>query len=99
MPLKIEVVSYLDVISESVRSIGAANTVLIKDGLLWGYNTDYIGVYDYFKDKNLKFFEKHFKGVLPFEIVVDTQKPDGVFADDAKTLYKIKSLQKMLLIF
>ncbi|MFM7901062.1 MAG: efflux RND transporter permease subunit, partial [Bacteroidota bacterium] len=45
---------------------------------------------------NLKFFEKHFKGVLPFEIVVDTKKPDGVFADDAKTLYKIKSLQKML---
>ncbi|MGR6087363.1 MAG: efflux RND transporter permease subunit [Arcticibacter sp.] len=45
---------------------------------------------------NLKFFEKHFKGVLPFEIVVDTKKPDGVFADDAKTLYKIKSLQKVL---
>ena len=29
--------------------------VLIKDDLLWGYNTDYIGVYDYFRDKNLKF--------------------------------------------
>jgi shikimate 5-dehydrogenase len=55
MPLKIEVVPYLDVLSESVKLIGASNTVLIKDGLLWGYNTDYIGVYEYFKDKNLKF--------------------------------------------
>jgi len=55
MPLKIEVVPYLDVLSESVKLIGAANTILIKDGLLWGYNTDYIGVYEYFKDKNLKF--------------------------------------------
>lgn len=55
MPLKIEVVPYLDVLSESVKLIGASNTVLIKDNLLWGYNTDYIGVYEYFKDKNLKF--------------------------------------------
>jgi len=42
---------------------------------------------------DLKFFERHFKGVLPFEVVIDTKKPDGVFADDARTLYKIKSLQ------
>jgi shikimate dehydrogenase len=55
MPLKMEVIPYLDVLSESVKSIGAANTVLLKDDLLWGYNTDYIGVYEYFKYKNLKF--------------------------------------------
>jgi shikimate dehydrogenase len=55
MPLKIEVIQYLDVLSESVKSIGAANTILIKDDLLWGYNTDYIGVYEFFKDKDLKF--------------------------------------------
>lgn len=55
MPLKTQVLPYLDVLSESVKSIGAANTVLIKDELLWGYNTDYVGVYEFFKDKDLKF--------------------------------------------
>jgi shikimate dehydrogenase len=55
MPLKTQVLPYLDVLSESVKCIGAANTVLIKDELLWGYNTDYVGVYEFFKDKDLKF--------------------------------------------
>jgi shikimate 5-dehydrogenase len=55
MQLKIEFIQYIDVLSESVKSIGAANTILIKDDLLWGYNTDYIGVYEFFKDKDLKF--------------------------------------------
>jgi len=43
---------------------------------------------------NLKFFEKHFNGVLPFEVCVDTKQPNGVFGNDATTLYKIKALQK-----
>ena len=55
MPLKTQIIPYLDVQSESVKVIGAANTVLIKNDLLWGYNTDCVGVYEYFKDKNLKF--------------------------------------------
>ena len=55
MPLKTQVIPYLDVLSESVKSIGAANTVLVKNDLLWGYNTDYVGVYEFFKDKDLKF--------------------------------------------
>lgn len=43
---------------------------------------------------DLKFFEENFKGVMPFEIVIDTKVKNGVFADNAKTLYKIKKLQK-----
>jgi hydrophobe/amphiphile efflux-3 (HAE3) family protein len=43
---------------------------------------------------DLKFFEENFKGVMPFEIVIDTRKKNGVFADNATTLYKIKKLQK-----
>jgi uncharacterized protein len=43
---------------------------------------------------DLSFFEKNFKGVLPFEIVIDTKKPEGVFADNAIILYKINKLQK-----
>ncbi len=45
---------------------------------------------------DLKFFEKGFKGVMPFEIVIDTKKKGGVFADNGKTLYKIQRLQKTL---
>jgi shikimate 5-dehydrogenase len=55
MPLKGAILPYLDVVTDSVMRIGAANTIIHKDEQLWGYNTDYIGVYDYFKDKDLKF--------------------------------------------
>ncbi len=45
---------------------------------------------------DMKFFERSFQGVMPFEILIDTKKEGGVFADNAATLYKIKSLQKIL---
>lgn len=45
---------------------------------------------------DLHFFEKNFNGVLPFEIAVDTKKENGLFANNAKALYKIKAMQKML---
>ena len=45
---------------------------------------------------DLHFFEKNFNGVLPFEIAVDTKKENGLFASNAKALYKIKALQRML---
>jgi len=51
------------------------------------------------KDKvydDLRFFEKNFSGVLPFEILIDTKKPNGVFADNAKVLYKTNALQKKI---
>jgi hypothetical protein len=44
--------------------------------------------------QDLKFFEKSFKGVMPFEIMIDTKKQNGVFSNNAKTLYKIRKLQK-----
>jgi predicted RND superfamily exporter protein len=43
---------------------------------------------------DLHFFEQNFKGVLPFEVAVDTKKPNGLFADNAKALYKIRLMQK-----
>ena len=46
--------------------------------------------------QDLKFFEKGFNGVMPFEIVIDTKKENGVFADNGKVLYKIQKLQKSL---
>ncbi len=44
---------------------------------------------------DLHFFEDNFKGVLPFEITVDTKTENGLFANNAKALYKIKALQKV----
>ncbi|MBS1636025.1 MAG: MMPL family transporter [Bacteroidetes bacterium] len=44
---------------------------------------------------DLRFFESNFKGVLPFEISIDTKKENGLFANNAKALYKIKALQKI----
>ncbi|MES2513776.1 MAG: MMPL family transporter [Bacteroidota bacterium] len=45
---------------------------------------------------DLHFFEENFNGVLPFEIAVDTKKENGLFANNAKALYKIKALQRMM---
>jgi uncharacterized protein len=45
---------------------------------------------------DLHFFEEHFKGVLPFEISVDTREPNGLFANNARALYKIKRMQSVI---
>ncbi len=44
--------------------------------------------------RDLKFFEKHLKGALPFEIRIDTRRENGV--KDYVTLQKINRLQKEL---
>jgi len=44
---------------------------------------------------DLKYFEKNYHGVIPFEVSIDTRKENGVFADGGKTLYKINKLQKV----
>lgn len=54
MPLKTEVYNHLDEYDESVINIGACNTVVINNSKLYGYNTDWIGVYNFFKDKSIK---------------------------------------------
>jgi len=49
------------------------------------------------KDKlyqDLLFFEENLTGVMPFEVVIDTNEPDGV--KDPKTLNRIRLLQKKL---
>ena len=45
---------------------------------------------------DLHFFEENFKGVLPFEISLDTKEPNGIFKNNAKALYKMKRLQNMM---
>ena len=44
IPYKQDVIRYLDCISDSAKEIGAVNTIVNKDGKLYGYNTDYAGM-------------------------------------------------------
>ncbi len=43
IPYKEKVIPYLDEISVQAEKIGAVNTIVNKDGRLYGYNTDYYG--------------------------------------------------------
>jgi shikimate dehydrogenase len=44
VPYKEAVVSFMDELSEGVQIIGSVNTIVIKDGMLKGYNTNAIGI-------------------------------------------------------
>lgn len=43
IPYKKEVIAYLDYISEEVKRTNSCNTIINKDGKLYGYNSDYFG--------------------------------------------------------
>ncbi len=44
IPYKKDIIQYLDFVDQSAKEIGAINTVVRKEGLLYGYNTDYLGM-------------------------------------------------------
>ena len=44
IPYKEEVIKYLDHVDDKALAIGAVNTVVNRDGKLYGYNTDYFGL-------------------------------------------------------
>lgn len=46
IPYKAEVIPYLDEISDTAQKLNAVNTVVNKNGKLYGYNTDYYGMRD-----------------------------------------------------
>ncbi len=46
--------------------------------------------------KDLMFLEKNFKGVMPLEISIDTKKENGLFENNARALYKMKRLQRVV---
>ncbi|MCX8035149.1 MAG: shikimate dehydrogenase [Candidatus Dojkabacteria bacterium] len=53
VPHKESVISYLDDLSDEVKTIKAVNTIKNIDGKLYGYNTDWYGFYESIK-RNLK---------------------------------------------
>lgn len=44
IPYKQDVIQYLDWISDEARAINAVNTIVNRNGKLYGYNTDYYGL-------------------------------------------------------
>ncbi len=44
IPYKETVIPFLDEISDTAKKIGAVNTIVNRDGKLYGYNTDYFGM-------------------------------------------------------
>lgn len=53
-PHKQEVMQYLDVISEQAKLLGSVNTVVNRDGKLYGYNTDSDGFYAALKNAGIE---------------------------------------------
>ncbi len=53
-PHKIKLMEYLDEYDTPTIEIGSANTVVIKNNKLYGYNTDWIGVYKFFLNSGIK---------------------------------------------
>ncbi|CDF57514.1 shikimate dehydrogenase [Thermobrachium celere] len=43
IPYKVDVIDFLDEVSDEVKKIGAVNTISFLDELIIGYNTDYFG--------------------------------------------------------
>ena len=46
--------------------------------------------------EDLRFVEQQFKGALPLEIMIDTGKPKGAFADAGRALYKVRALERLM---
>tara|TARA_Y100000591_G_C21764429_1_gene661967 strand:+ start:620 stop:1267 length:648 start_codon:yes stop_codon:yes gene_type:complete len=47
MPFKTEIIKYIDIIDDNVVKTKSCNTVIIKNKILHGYNTDYMAVKDF----------------------------------------------------
>lgn len=58
IPYKQAVIPYLDEISDIAKRIGAVNTIVNKDGRLFGTNTDYFGMTELIKKAEIDVFDK-----------------------------------------
>ena len=81
-PLKVTKTAFVNAVSvaSNYLTLGAAIVDIPKDDVLY---------------QDLMFFEKHFNGVMPFEITIDTKKPRGIL--QLSTIKKIEQLQNELL--
>ena len=59
IPYKEKVIPYLHYISDEAKRIGAVNVIVNKDGLLYGYNTDYLGLKEMINHFNIDLNNKN----------------------------------------
>ncbi|MEK7672797.1 MAG: shikimate dehydrogenase [Patescibacteria group bacterium] len=50
LPYKETIMEFLDEVDENAANVGAVNTVLNRDGKLYGFNTDYLGAIEALKE-------------------------------------------------
>ena len=53
IPYKETVIPFLDQISENAKKIGSVNTIVRRNGKLYGYNTDFVGFSDLLKKADI----------------------------------------------
>ncbi|MBQ2933142.1 MAG: shikimate dehydrogenase [Clostridia bacterium] len=58
IPYKQDVIPYLDWISDTAMQIGAVNTIINRDGKLYGYNTDFSGMTALIKRQGIEIKDK-----------------------------------------
>lgn len=58
IPYKEDIIKHIDIISEEAKRIGAINTVLLENEVLYGYNTDYYGFGYMIKINNIEVKDK-----------------------------------------
>ena len=58
IPYKQDVIEFLDWISDEAKSINAVNTIVNKDGKLYGFNTDFYGLKALIKRENVSLKDK-----------------------------------------
>ena len=58
IPYKQDVIEYLDWISDEAKSINAVNTIVNKNGKLYGYNTDFYGLKALIERENVSLKDK-----------------------------------------
>lgn len=59
IPYKEQVIPYLHYIQKEAKKINAVNTIINKNGLLYGYNTDYYGLKEMVSFFNIDVYDKN----------------------------------------
>ena len=79
IPYKKDVIPYLDFISEEAKKIGAVNTIINKDGKLYGYNTDYYGLKLLIQKQNIELTDKNVL-VLGIDLDSNSLQPENALS-------------------
>ena len=59
IPYKRSVIPYIDILDDTAKSVGAVNTIVNKNGKLYGYNTDFLGFKALIEKNNVSFDNKN----------------------------------------